>query len=67
MLQKMTQLFLAKDPRTASIQEGLNCLGLYYSGLEEERHFQLVVEFTKVPLGAHPACAGPPGVIARKV
>ena len=26
-------LFLAKAPQTASIQEGLDCLGLYHSGL----------------------------------
>ena len=26
-------VFLAKGPRTASIQEGLGCLGLYHSGL----------------------------------
>ena len=33
-------------PRTAYIQEGLNCLGLYHSGLEGERYFRLVVELT---------------------
>ena len=37
-------VFLAKGPRTASIQEGLDCLGLYYSGLEGQRDFRLVVE-----------------------
>ena len=38
-------VFLAKGPRTASIQKGLDCLGLYhYSGLEGERYFRLVVE-----------------------
>ena len=37
-------VFLAKGPRTASIQEGLDCLGLYHSGLEGERDFRLVVE-----------------------
>ena len=37
-------VFLADGPRTASIQEGLDCLGLYHSGLEEERDFRLVVE-----------------------
>ena len=26
-------VFLAKDPRTASIQDGPDCLGLYHSGL----------------------------------
>ena len=35
---------LPKDPRTASIQEGLHCLGLNYSGLEGKRDFRLVVE-----------------------
>ena len=37
-------VFLAKGPSTTSIQEGLDCLGLYYSGLEGERDFRLVVE-----------------------
>ena len=37
-------VFLAKGPRTASIQEGLDCLGLDHSGLEGERDFRLVVE-----------------------
>ena len=39
-------VFLAEGSRTASIQEGLDCLGLYHSGLEEERYFQLIVELT---------------------
>ena len=38
-------VFLAKGPRTASIQEGLDCLRLNHSGLEGERDFLLVVEF----------------------
>ena len=33
-------VFLAEGPCTASIQEGLDCLGLYYSGLEGERYFR---------------------------
>ena len=37
-------VFLAEDPRTASIQEGLDCLGLYYSGLKGERDFRMVLE-----------------------
>ena len=37
-------VFLAKGPRTVSIQEGLDCLGLYHSGLEREHHFRLVIE-----------------------
>ena len=40
------RVFLAEGPRTASIQEGLDCLGLYHSGLEGERYFRLVVELT---------------------
>ena len=32
-------MFLAEGPRTASIQEGLDCLGLYHSDLERERGF----------------------------
>ena len=37
-------VFLAEGPRTASIQESLDCLGLYHSGLEGERHSRLAVE-----------------------
>ena len=37
-------MFLAKGPRTASIQEGSDCLDHNHSGLEGEREFQLVVE-----------------------
>ena len=37
-------VFLAKGPRTASIQEGLDCLGLYLSGREGEYDLRLVVE-----------------------
>ena len=36
-------IFLAKSLCTASIQEGLDCVGLYYLGLEGERYFRLVV------------------------
>ena len=39
-------VFLVEGPRTASIQEGLDCLGLYHSGLEVERYILLVVELT---------------------
>ena len=39
-------VFLAKGPRTASIQEDLDCLGLYHSGLEGERYFRFVIELT---------------------
>ena len=42
-------VFLAKGPRTASIQEGLDYLRLNHSGLEGERDFRLVVEFPQVP------------------
>ena len=54
-------VFLAKSPRTASIQEGLDCLGPYHTSLEEERDFRLVVELPSVPPDVHPACAGPSG------
>ena len=37
-------VFLAKGPRTASIQEGLDYLGLNHSGLEGDCDFLLVVE-----------------------
>ena len=37
-------VFLAKGSRTASIQEGLDCLHLNHSDLEGERDFRLVVE-----------------------
>ena len=50
-------VFLAKGPRTASIQEGLDCLRFNHSGLEGERDFRLVVEFPWVPPDAHPARA----------
>ena len=53
--------FLAGGPRTASIKEGLDCLGLHHSGLEEERDFRLVVELPYVPPDAHSAYASPPG------
>ena len=36
-------VFLAKGPRTASIQESLDCIGLYHSGLEGEGYVRLVV------------------------
>ena len=32
-------VFLVEGPRTASIQEGLDCLGLYHSGLEGSATF----------------------------
>ena len=37
-------VFLAKGTRTASIQEGLDCLCLNHSVPEGERDFRLVVE-----------------------
>ena len=37
-------VLLAKGARTASIQEGLECLGLHQSSLERERFFGLVVD-----------------------
>ena len=39
-------VFLVEGPRTASIQEGLDCPGLDHSGLEGERSFRFVVELT---------------------
>ena len=39
-------VFLAKGLRTACIQEGLDCFGLYHSGLEGKRYFRLVVVLT---------------------
>ena len=37
-------VFLAKARRTASIQEGLECLGFHYLSLEGEHYFGIVVE-----------------------
>ena len=54
-------VFLVEGPRTKFIQEALDCLGLYHSGVEGEREFRLVVELPEAPPDAHPACAGPPG------
>ena len=34
-------VFPAKGPRTASIQEGLDCLRLNHSGLEGERDYEM--------------------------
>ena len=39
-------VFPTKGPRTASIQEGLDCLGPYHSGLEGDCYFRLNVELT---------------------
>ena len=39
-------VFLAESTRTASIQEDLDCLGLYHSDLEGGRYFGWVVELT---------------------
>ena len=38
-------VLLAKGPRTASIQEGLDCLHPNHSGLEGERDFRFIIEF----------------------
>ena len=54
-------MFLAKGLHTAFVQEGLDCLGLCKSDLEEKSRFHLVVERTLVPPDAHPARTGPPG------
>ena len=37
-------VLLAEGPRTASIQKGFDCFGLYHPGLERERDFRLAVE-----------------------
>ena len=37
-------VFLAEGSRPVFIQGGLDCLGLYHSGLEGERYFWLIVE-----------------------
>ena len=34
---------LAEGPRSASLQNGLDCLSLYHSGLKGERYFRLVI------------------------
>ena len=39
-------VFLAEDPRTTSIREDFDCLGLYHSGLEGDRYFRLLVDLT---------------------
>ena len=39
-------MFLAKGPCTASIQEGLDCLGLNHLGLEGERDFRCLAAST---------------------
>ena len=54
-------VFLAKGPRTASIQKGLDCLRLNHSGFEGERDVRLVVELPQVPADVHPAGTGPSG------
>ena len=41
---KFGVVFLAEGPRTASIQKGFDCFGLYHPGLEGEHDFRLVVE-----------------------
>ena len=41
---KFGVVFLAEGPRTASIQKGFDCIGLYHPGLERERDFRLAVE-----------------------
>ena len=41
---KFGVVFLAEGPRTASMQKGFDCFGLYHPGLERERDFWLAVE-----------------------
>ena len=46
-------VLLVEGPRTASIQESLDCLGFYHSSLEGGRHFRLVVELSRRYLLMH--------------
>ena len=46
---KFDVVFLAEGPRTASIQKGFDCFGLYHTGLARERDFRLAVELPRVP------------------
>ena len=39
-------VLLAESPRTESVEEGLDYLGLCHSDLEGERYIRLVVELT---------------------
>ena len=41
---KFDVVFLAEGPRTASIQKGFDCFGLYRPDLKRERNFRLAVE-----------------------
>ena len=41
-------VLLAEGPHTASIQQGLDYLGLYHSGLEGEYDFRLVVAYVGI-------------------
>ena len=44
--QEFGVVLLAEGPRTASIQDGFECLGLYHSGLLGKHYFRLVAELT---------------------
>ena len=41
---KFGVVFLAEGPRTASIQKGFDCFGLYHPSLDRERDFRLAIE-----------------------
>ena len=41
---KFDVVFLAEGPRTASLQKGFDCFGLYHPGLERERDFRLAIK-----------------------
>ena len=41
---KFVVVFLAEGPRTASIQKGFDCFGLYHRGLVREYKLRLVAE-----------------------
>ena len=47
---KFGVVFLVEGPRTASIQKGFDCFGLYHPGLERERDFRLAVELREYRL-----------------
>ena len=41
---KFGVVFLAEGSRTASIEKGFDCFGLYHPGLERGRDFRVAVE-----------------------
>ena len=43
---KFGVVFLAEGPRSASIQKGFDCFGLYHPGLERERDLFVTCSFS---------------------